>query len=183
MMIPRYRDLWRFRAPLSAGEIRRTERWLATARVALTIAAEFALWMEPIRGMVYSRWLYWLLTIYLVHGVVVMLLVRFRPRSTRAFRLGRALHRHPVAGADFDVRYGAAWSFLFILRFRDGGCGLSLGALGDRGHGRDRGRTAGTGGLCGARRVGAGRFTAGCISSICLGSASAFENWIHSSCL
>ncbi len=87
MMIPRYRDLWRFRAPLSAGEIRRTERWLATARVALTIAAEFALWMEPIRGMVYSRWLYWLLTIYLVHGVVVMLLVRFRPRSTRAFRL------------------------------------------------------------------------------------------------
>jgi hypothetical protein len=37
-MIPQYRDLWRFRAPLSAGEIRRTERWLATARVALTIA-------------------------------------------------------------------------------------------------------------------------------------------------
>ena len=86
-MIPRYRDLWRFRAPLSAGEIRRTERWLATARVALTIAAELALWMEPVRGMVYSRWLYWLLTIYLAHGVVVMLLVRFRPRSTRAFRL------------------------------------------------------------------------------------------------
>src|SRR5580704_8240398 len=86
-MIPRYRDLWRFRAPLSAGEIRRTERWLATARVALTIAAELALWMEPQRGFVHSRWLYWLLTIYLVHSVVVMLLVRFRPRSTRAFRL------------------------------------------------------------------------------------------------
>ena len=50
-MIPRYRDLWRFRAPLSAGEIRRTERWLATARVALTIAAEFTLWMEPVRGL------------------------------------------------------------------------------------------------------------------------------------
>jgi signal transduction histidine kinase len=86
-MIPHYRDLWRFRAPLSSGEIRRTERWLATARVALTIAAEFALWMEPVRGFVYSRWLYWLLTVYLVHAVVVMLLVRFRPRSTRAFRL------------------------------------------------------------------------------------------------
>jgi signal transduction histidine kinase len=86
-IIPRYRDLWRFRAPLSAGEVRRTERWLATARVALTIAAEFALWMEPERGFIYSRWLYWLLTIYLVHSVVVMLLVRFRPRSTRAFRL------------------------------------------------------------------------------------------------
>src|SRR5208283_3928513 len=86
-MIPRYRDLWRFRAPLSADEIRRTERWLSTARVALTIAAIFALWMEPVRGFVYSRWLYWLLTVYLVHAVVVMLLVRFRPQSTRAFRL------------------------------------------------------------------------------------------------
>jgi signal transduction histidine kinase len=86
-MIPRYRDLWRFRAPLSAGEIRRTERWLATARVALTIAAESALWMEPARGFAYSRWLYWLLTVYMAHAVVVMLLVRFRPQSTTAFRL------------------------------------------------------------------------------------------------
>jgi len=86
-MIPRYRDLWRFRVPLSAGEIRRTERWLATARVALTIAAVLALWMEPVRGFVYSRWLYWLLMVYFVHAVVVMLLVRFRPQSTNAFRL------------------------------------------------------------------------------------------------
>ncbi|MGO9403539.1 MAG: sensor histidine kinase [Terriglobales bacterium] len=86
-LIPRYRDLWRFRAPLSAGEIRRTERWLATARVALTIAAIFTLLLEPVRGLAYSRWLYWLLTVYLVHGVVVMLLVRFRPQSTTAFRL------------------------------------------------------------------------------------------------
>jgi signal transduction histidine kinase len=84
---PRYRDLWRFRAPLSAGEIRRTERYLATARVALTIAALPALWMEPVRGLVYSRWLYWLLFVYLVNAVVVMVLVRFRPRSTTAFRL------------------------------------------------------------------------------------------------
>lgn len=86
-MIPRYRDLWRFRAPLSAGEIRRTERWLATARVALTIAAIFSLLLEPVRGLAYSRWLYWLLTVYFVHAVVVMLLVRFRPQSTNAFRL------------------------------------------------------------------------------------------------
>jgi signal transduction histidine kinase len=86
-IIPHYRDLWRFRAPLSAGEIRRTERWLATARVALTIAAELTLWMEPVQGLVYSRWLYWLLTVYLVHAVVVMLLVRVRPQSTTAFRL------------------------------------------------------------------------------------------------
>src|SRR5277367_1477777 len=86
-LIPQYRDLWRFRAPLSAGEIRRTERWLASARVALTIVAVATLWMEPVRGFVYSPWLYWLLTVYFVHAVVVMLLVRFRPQSTRAFRL------------------------------------------------------------------------------------------------
>jgi signal transduction histidine kinase len=55
--------------------------------VALTIAAEFTLWMEPVRGVAYSRWLYWLLTVYLAHAVVVMLLVRFRPQSTTAFRL------------------------------------------------------------------------------------------------
>jgi signal transduction histidine kinase len=86
-MIPRYRDLWRFRAPISAGEIRSTERWLASARVALTIVAVLTLWMEPARGFAYSRWLYWLLTGYLVNAVVVMLLVRFRPQSTKAFRL------------------------------------------------------------------------------------------------
>lgn len=86
-MIPRYRDLWRFRAPLSAGEIRRTERWLATARVALTIAAMVSLWVEPARGLTYSPWLYWLLTVYLVHAVVVLILVRIRRQSTLAFRL------------------------------------------------------------------------------------------------
>src|SRR5580704_10417198 len=86
-MIPRYRDLWRFRAPLSSGEIRRTERWLATARVALVIVAVLTLWMEPVRGFVYSRWLYWLLIVYFANAVVVLLLVRFRPRSTTAFRL------------------------------------------------------------------------------------------------
>src|SRR5258708_36088777 len=86
-MIPQYRDLWRFRAPLSASEIRRTERWLTTARVALTIAAEVTHWIEPVRGFAYSRWLYWLLTVYLAHAVVVIVLVRFRPQSTTAFRL------------------------------------------------------------------------------------------------
>jgi signal transduction histidine kinase len=86
-MIPRYRDLWRFRAPLSAGEIRRTERWLATARVALTIAAMISLWVEPARGLTYSPWLYWLLMIYLAHAVVVLILVRIRRQSTLAFRL------------------------------------------------------------------------------------------------
>jgi signal transduction histidine kinase len=69
------------------GEIRRTERWLATARVALTIAAVFALLLEPVNGVPYSPWLYWLLIGYLVNGVVVLVLVRFRPQSTNNFRV------------------------------------------------------------------------------------------------
>ena len=85
--IHRNRDLWRLRAPLSGSEIRRTERWLATARVALTIAALVTMGMEPGRAFGYSRWLIWLLVIYLAHAVVVMLLVRFHARSTLAFRL------------------------------------------------------------------------------------------------
>jgi len=79
--------LWRFRAPLSSSEIRRTERWLATARVSLTTAALVTLWMEPARGVGLFRGLFWLLTVYLVHAVVVMLLVRVRRQSTRSFRL------------------------------------------------------------------------------------------------
>ena len=35
----------------------------------------------------YSRWAYWILGLYIVHGVVVMLLVRFRKESTPSFRL------------------------------------------------------------------------------------------------
>ena len=79
-------DLWRFRAPLSASEIRRTERWLASARVALTIAALVTMVMEPGRAT-YSRWLLWLLIVYLTHATLVMLLVRVRRQSTMAFRL------------------------------------------------------------------------------------------------
>ncbi len=86
-MLFKNRDLWRFRAPLSADEVRRTERWLATARVALTIVALVTLSMEPVREFPYSRLLYWLLTVYLAHAVVVMLLVRVRPRSTLPFRM------------------------------------------------------------------------------------------------
>jgi signal transduction histidine kinase len=86
-IVPRYRELWRFRAPLSAGEIRRAERWLATARVALSIAAVFAVWWEPASRTPYPFWMWVFLGIYLVHGVVVMLLLRFRLQSTRNFRL------------------------------------------------------------------------------------------------
>jgi signal transduction histidine kinase len=60
---------------------------LATARVALTIAALVTMVMEPGKSPGYSRWLLWLLIVYLTHATVVMLLVRVRRQSTFAFRL------------------------------------------------------------------------------------------------
>ena len=98
--------------------------------------------MEPVRGIAYSRWLYWLLTVYLVHAVVVMLLVRFRPQSTTAFRLVVHAVGHPLAGADFLVRDGAARAILSLLCVCDGGGGLSLGVMGDGGHGGGGGGAA-----------------------------------------
>jgi hypothetical protein len=64
-------------------EVRRIERWLATARLALAITSLFAIWMYPTR---ISWWAHWLLGIYIIHGIVVMLLLRFRNQSTPAFR-------------------------------------------------------------------------------------------------
>jgi signal transduction histidine kinase len=68
---------------MGPGEVRRIERWLATARLALAISALFAIWMDPTQ---ISWWAHWLLGIYIIHGTVVMLLLRFRKQPTPAFR-------------------------------------------------------------------------------------------------
>jgi hypothetical protein len=68
---------------MGPGEVRRVERWLATARLALAISALFAIWMDPAH---ISWWAHWLLGIYIIHGTVVMFLLRFRKQSTPAFR-------------------------------------------------------------------------------------------------
>ena len=73
----------RLQAPVSPGEVRRMERWLATARVFLAISALVAIWMAP-EGSGYSIWVYWFLGLYIVHGVVVMLLLRYRNESITA---------------------------------------------------------------------------------------------------
>ena len=72
-----------FQAPTGPGEVRRIERWLATARLALAISALFAVWMDPTQ---ISWWAQWLLGIYIIHGTVVMLLFRFHKQSTTPFR-------------------------------------------------------------------------------------------------
>jgi signal transduction histidine kinase len=71
--------------PLSPEEIRRTERWLATARVFLAISALIAVWMDP--AEIRSIWAYALLAIYIAQGTAIMLLLRWHQQSTPSFRL------------------------------------------------------------------------------------------------
>ena len=84
--ILRRRSLWRRRAPVSSGEIRRIERWLATARVLLAACALVAVLMNA-GGIRYSVWAGGLLAFYLAQGVIIILLLRRRQQSTLAFRL------------------------------------------------------------------------------------------------
>ena len=85
MLRLRPRSLWRERVPLSPEEIRRTERWLATARVFLAISALVAVWLEP--RDVKSEWAYGLLFFYILQGTAIIFLLRSRQQSTPSFRL------------------------------------------------------------------------------------------------
>lgn len=80
----RRRSLWR-KFPLSPEENLRTERWLATARVFLAVAALLALWMDP--EQVRSPWAYGLLGLYIAHSAAITFLLRLPQQSTSGFRL------------------------------------------------------------------------------------------------
>src|SRR5438046_2503478 len=82
-LIPR--SLWRATDWISPQEIRRTERWLATARVFLAISALTAVWIDP--GEVRSIWVYALLAFYIAQGMAIIFLLRSRQQSTAAFRM------------------------------------------------------------------------------------------------
>src|SRR4029077_17439107 len=71
---------------MGAGEIRRSERWLATARVSLAISAFIAIQIDPAE-IRYSFWAYGLIAFYIAQGVLVILLLRRREQSTPSFRL------------------------------------------------------------------------------------------------
>ncbi len=72
--------------PADPSEIRRIERWLATARVFLAISALAAIYMDPTQ-LGQAPVAYGLLGFYLIHGVLVMTLLRRRKQSTAAFRV------------------------------------------------------------------------------------------------
>jgi signal transduction histidine kinase len=71
---------------MSPGEVRRIERWLATARVFLATAALVTVWMDPAQ-IRYSLWAHGLLAFYLAQSVIIILLLRRRQQSTPAFRI------------------------------------------------------------------------------------------------
>ncbi len=82
----RYRLPWRLQDPSDPSEVRRIERWLATARVFLAVSALAAIYMDPTQ-LGHAPIAYGLLGLYLIHGVLVMTLLRRRQQSTVAFRL------------------------------------------------------------------------------------------------
>src|ERR1019366_7708088 len=97
---------------------------------------------------------------------------------------------HRVAGADLDVRDGAAGAILSILRVCDGGGGVSLGAVGNSGHGGYSGGPAVGRKVCGGSRAGTGggsvaagdaSAAAGC-ERAGTGSATAIHKFVLSDC-
>jgi signal transduction histidine kinase len=82
----RFRLSWRMRAPADPGEIRRIERWLATARVFLAISALLAIRMDPTR-LGYSPAAYGLFGFYMGNSILILMLLRRRKQSTSSFRI------------------------------------------------------------------------------------------------
>src|SRR5579863_5574803 len=105
---------WRLRAPASPVEVRRTARWLATARVFLAVSALVAVWMDA-GNLRYSFWAYCLLVFYIAHGVVIMVLLRVRQQSTLAFRL--LVHSADVVWPALISLFGSGTNNPFFLFF------------------------------------------------------------------
>jgi signal transduction histidine kinase len=82
----RYQDSWRLRIPSDPGETRRIERWLATARVFLAVSTLVVIRMDP-PELGHSWAAYGLFVFYLANGILIIMLLRRRQRSTPAFRL------------------------------------------------------------------------------------------------
>jgi signal transduction histidine kinase len=73
------------RAAATPEERRRIERWLATSRVFLAIAALFAMWFRASDAGWYSATAYGVVTLYLAFSVAVMLFFRYRRGSSAVF--------------------------------------------------------------------------------------------------
>ncbi len=76
----------RTQAPADPSEIRRIERWLATARVFLAVSALVAIRMDPTQ-LGNSPAAYGLLGFYMGNSILVLMLLRRRKASTARFRI------------------------------------------------------------------------------------------------
>lgn len=84
--VERYKQSWRLRIAPDPSETRRIERWLATARVFLAVSTLVAIRLDPTE-LGHSWAAYGLFVFYLANGILILMLLRRRQRSTLAFRL------------------------------------------------------------------------------------------------
>ena len=101
---------------MGPGEIRRTERWLASARVFLAVSSLVAIWMDPAE-IRYSLWAYGLLAFYIIQGVFIIFFLRRRQESTPSFRL--LVHSGdviwPALISAFATGQGNPFSLFFVF--------------------------------------------------------------------
>ncbi|HXM22914.1 MAG TPA: histidine kinase [Terriglobales bacterium] len=99
---------------MGPGEVRRIERWLASARVSLALASLVAIWMDPAE-IRYSLWAYGLLAFYIIQGVFIIIFLRRRQESTPSFRL--LVHSADVIWPGLISVFATGQSNLFFLFF------------------------------------------------------------------
>jgi signal transduction histidine kinase len=100
--------------PVDPGEVRRTERWLATARVFLAVSALVAVRMDP-NQLGNSPAAYGLLGFYMGNSILVLMLLRRRKASTARFRV--LVHAADIVWPAFISVFGDGPRSPFILFF------------------------------------------------------------------
>jgi signal transduction histidine kinase len=108
------RFIGRPQAPADPSEVRRTERWLATARVFLAVSALVAIRMDPTQ-LGNSPAAYGLLGFYMGNSILVLMLLRRRKASTASFRI--LVHAADIVWPAFISVFGDGPRSPFILFF------------------------------------------------------------------
>jgi signal transduction histidine kinase len=109
-----HRLLGKAQAATDPGEIRRIERWLATARVFLAVSALVAIRMDPTQ-LGNSPAAYGLLGFYMGNSILVLMLLRRRKASTMRFRV--LVHVADIMWPAFISVFGDGPRSPFILFF------------------------------------------------------------------
>ncbi len=110
---PQHRFFGR-QAPTDPSEVRRIERWLATARVFLAVSALVAIRMDPTQ-LGNSPAAYGLLGFYMGNSILILMLLRRRKASTASFRV--LVHAADIVWPAFISVFGDGPRSPFILFF------------------------------------------------------------------